>query len=96
MQAYAAAKHAELSTRASTCPVTLEMVGKDFAVPNYPSVDRAIAYFESHPELNVTAVYSTPSAFYERMHACNTSWEVFAPPDNDFFPYWTGIHRAPA
>jgi hypothetical protein len=25
------------------------------------------------------------------MHECDAPWEVFSPPNNDFFPYWTGF-----
>ena len=94
MSAYAAAKKNDLRGRGN-CPVTLDMYGHDFAVPDFPSADSVVKYFDAHPELNVTATYSTPSLFYEEVHSCNnTSWEVFEPPDNDFFPYWTGFFSA--
>ena len=90
MQGYAASKKRDLADRAS-CPVTLDMYGHDFAVADWPGADNVVKYFADHPELNVTAKYSTPSVFYKAMNECGRDWEVFQPPDNDFFPYWTGF-----
>ena len=69
-------------------------------MPDWSGADGVVNYFAAHPELNITAKYSTPSEFYKEMHACNnTSWEIFQPPDNDFFllvpspPAWLATPR---
>ena len=93
MKAYAAEKHSDVAKlgRAESCPVSLEMYGHDFAVPDWPAADHVVDYFAKHPELNVSLKYSTPTLFYEEMNKCTVDWEVFQPPNNDFFPYWTGF-----
>lgn len=44
-------------------------VGNDFgfrnAEKNFKNLDKLINYYNSHPELNVTAFYSTPKLFFE-------------------------------
>ena len=88
MKAYAAEKHSDVAKlgRAGSCPVSLEMYGHDFAVPDWPAADHVVDYFKKHPELNVSLKYSTPTLFYEEMNKCTNDWEVFQPPNNDFLP----------
>ena len=35
------------------------------AEKNFKNLDKLINYYNSHPELNVTAFYSTPKLFFE-------------------------------
>lgn len=50
---------------------------------------------QAHPQYKINVTYSTPSIYYQAVHdyadAHKTEWDVFSPPDNDFFPYWTGF-----
>ena len=73
------------------CPVTLKMFGGDFAEPDWDAGDAVIRWYAAHPEANVSAFYSTPAEFNRDIRGCSkTRWKLYAPPDNDFFPYWCG------
>ena len=74
------------------CPVTLKMYGGDFQEPDWDAGDAVIRWYDAHPEANISAFYSTPAAFDRDIRGCEkTEWKLFAPPNNDFFPYWTGF-----
>jgi len=69
---------------------TIDMFGCDFTRPTFNRTDKVIAYVQKHPELGVDIVYSSPTAYYEGVHKTTLPLDIFAPPNNDFNPYWTG------
>ena len=74
------------------CPVTLKMYGGDFREPDWDAGDAVIRWYTAHPGANVSAFYSTPAEYNRDIRGCSrTRWKLYAPPDNDFFPYWTGF-----
>ena len=73
-------------------------VGNDFgfknASRNFENLDKLIDYWNSHPEENVTARYSTPSEFLEAFLMGLNSTLTYK--EGDFFPHmekgmWTGL-----
>lgn len=74
------------------------MFGCDFYNPNYTQMEPLIDGLQAlNSSLKVNISFSTPSRFYKAIHEYSsvanpsTEWELFEPPDNDFFPYWTGF-----
>jgi hypothetical protein len=69
----------------------IDLYGCDFTRETFSSSDAVITYLNAHPELGVKAEYSTPVKYYTAVHAAGVKHDLFEPPNDEFFPYWTGF-----